>query len=109
MQSDLFSGEYLRDIGIERSVNKANKDHDKWSDIAYSFLLHYIKSNPEFMAENVRNESLVLGLVPEPTNKRAWGAIFVKAARLGLIKRIGFKNVTNSKAHCTPATVWGRC
>ncbi len=105
----MFSSEYLRGIGIQQAVTKADKDHNKWSEIAYSFLLHYIKSNPEFMAEQVRNESLVLGLVPEPKNKRAWGGILVRAAKAGLIKRIGFKNVTNSKAHCTPATLWGRC
>ena len=104
---DLFSGQQLRDIAIFQSMENADKQNYKWTYYAYQFLLNYIKSNKEFMAEDVRIASG--GIVPEPPNKRAWGGIFVKAVKSGLIKRKGFMNVKNAKAHCTPATLWEVC
>lgn len=106
-QLDLFSGQQLRDIGISQSMENADKQSNKWTYYAYEFLLNYIKSNREFMAEDVRIASE--GFVEIPPSKRAWGGIFVKAVKSGLIKRKGFMNVKNAKAHCTPATLWEVC
>ena len=106
-QLDLFSGQKLRDIGISQSMENADKQCNHWTYHAYQFLLNYIKSNKEFLAEDVRIASE--GIVEEPPSKRAWGGIFVKAVKSGLIKRKGFMNVKNPKAHCTPATLWEVC
>ena len=106
-QLDLFTGQELRDIGISQSMENADKQCNDWTYYAYQFLLNYTKSNKEFMAEDVRIESK--GIVEEPPSKRAWGGIFVKAVKSGLIKRKGFMNVKNPKAHCTPATLWEVC
>jgi len=99
------TGVELRDIGIEQAMMNADRQHEKWTVSAYNFLLSYIQTNKEFMAEDVRAASF--GIVIEPPHNRAWGGIFVKAVKSGLIKRKGFRNVTNAKAHCTPATLWG--
>jgi len=104
---DLFTGQELRDAGIKQSMETAEKNQENWTQIAYQFLLNYIKSNKEFMAEDVREASE--GIIQSPPSKRAWGGIFVKAVKSGLIKRKGFKNVKNAKAHCTPATLWEIC
>lgn len=106
-QFDLFSGENLRDAGIKIAVDHADEVSEKWSEVAYQFLLKFIKSNKEFMTEQIRSASA--GHVPEPPTTRAWGGIIVMAKKSGLIKRIGFQNVTNSKAHCTPASLWQVC
>lgn len=106
-QLNLFTGEILRDIGIEQSMTSAETHCERWTHHAYKFLLSYIKSNSEFMAEDVRMASK--GFVEIPPSNRAWGGIFVKAVKSGLIKRKGFRNVTNAKAHCTPATLWEVC
>lgn len=103
-QLDLFSGQELRDAGMQAAVDHANCVHPKWSDAAYNFLLIYMKQFKEFMVEEVRQASE--GTVPQAPNQRAWGGIVVRAVRLGLIRRKGFRNVANAKAHCTPATVW---
>ena len=103
-QLNLFEGSRLRDIGINLAVENANVKSRNWQDIAYSFLLEYIKTNDVFMAEDVRIASD--GIVPIPPSKRAWGIIFVTAKKNKVIKSIGFKTVQNPKAHRTPATLW---
>ena len=102
----LPSGEALKDQGIEKALDHANQTHEIWSERAYGFLLEYLKSHGEFMTEDVRKASE--GIVKEPPSLRAWGGIIVRAARAGLIKRVDFRNVKNARAHCTPATVWGK-
>ena len=98
------NGSQLRDKGIKQAINNANDTHDKWSDKAYKFLVDYIKSQYEFMTEDVRMASE--GEIPKPPSNRAWGGIILRASRAGLISRVGFSNVKNAKAHKTPATVW---
>ena len=56
------------------------------------------------MVEDVREASK--GVVPVTPSTRAWGGVVVRASKAGVIKRKGFKNVKNAKAHCTPATLW---
>lgn len=102
-----FSGERLRDIGITMAGVNADRVSENWTDKAYRFLLSYMAKNKEFMAEDVRGAST--GIIEDPPSKRAWGGIFVRAVKAGLIRRKGFQNVKNSKAHCTPATLWEVC
>lgn len=98
------SGTELRDKGIEKAVEHANHVYTQWSEKAFDFLLKYLQTAQEFMVEDVRKASE--GIVPSPPSLRAWGGVIVRAAKANLIKKIGFRNVTNAKAHCTPASVW---
>ncbi len=103
-QTELFPGEYYRDAGIKKAIDHAEETEFKWSVQAFGFLLIFIKSNDTFMCEDVRLKAN--SIVPWPPSQRAWGGIIRRAAKAGLIKRIGFQNVKNVKAHCTPASVW---
>lgn len=108
-QPDLFSqmsptGEELRDAGMQKAEDHANQKQPTWSDKAYIFLLGFARRNDTFMVEEVRQAAR--GIVPEPPSLRAWGSVVTKAAKAGAIKRIGYKEVENPKAHCTPASVW---
>jgi len=100
----LFQGNKLRDLGIKKSFENAESYNKHWGKCAYLFLLEYIKTTKEFMAEDVRIASE--GIVKQPPSKRAWGYIFVLAKKNKIIKSIGFSNVKNPKAHRTPATLW---
>ena len=97
-------GAQLRDKGIKQAINNANDTHEKWSEKAYKFLVSYIKSQDEFMTEDLRLASEKE--IPKPPSNRAWGGIILRAVRAGLITRDRFSNVKNVKAHKTPATVW---
>jgi hypothetical protein len=103
-QINLFTGEQLRDAGIKRAIDNANEKTEKWAYMAYTFLTVYVRSNGEFMTEDVRLASSEI--VPQPPSNRAWGGVIVRAVKSGLIIRKGFRNVKNNKAHCTPASVW---
>jgi hypothetical protein len=98
------TGEDLRDKGIQQAMDHANETSEKWSEIAYAFLREYMVGQSVFMAENVREASR--NVVPDPPSNRAWGGVLVRAAKEGLITRMGFRNVKNTRAHCTPATLW---
>ena len=97
-------GSQLRDKGIKKALDNADNTHDKWSEKAYKFLIKYIKSQYDFMTEDVRIASEKE--IPLPPSNRAWGGIILRASRAGLITRVGFSSVKNVKAHRTPATVW---
>ena len=84
-----------------------NNKTEKLSDLALDYLLEYVNTHNEFMAEDVRNASV--GTVPEPKNRRSWGGVFVRASNMGIIKRKSFGIVKNVKAHKTPATLWEVC
>jgi len=105
MQTELnFSA---KDKGIQQAVDHADAVYPSWSEKAYKFLTDFIDKNAcSFMAEDVRMESAAV--IPEPPSKRAWGAIILRAAKSGLIRKVGYQKVTNAKAHATPASVWQR-
>lgn len=91
---------------MTRAVDHANHHIENWSEKAYLFLLSYIENVGEFMAEDVRKASE--GIIAQPPNLRAWGAILVRAAKAGIIKRTGFGTVTNVNAHRCFASKWRR-
>jgi hypothetical protein len=93
-----------RDKGIEQAEKHANQVHDSWSDKAFEFLKSFIVNHKKFLAEDVRYYSA--GVIPEPPSQRAWGAVIVRAAKQGLIRRVGYEQVKNAKAHRANASVW---
>jgi hypothetical protein len=108
--TDQFNIEFARqarDKGIKRAVDHADKDTEKWSDIAYGFLKEFIRIQKQsFLAEDFR--MAVTELIPEPPHNRAFGGLFMRAAKAGLITRVGFGPVKNWKAHRANASIWKR-
>lgn len=101
-----FTGKERKQKGIEKALANANKTYDNWAEIAFNFLMDFASKKTFFMAEDVRNEAEKTKKVPVPPSKRAWGGIFQRAAREGIILKNGFKQVTNPKAHQANAAVW---
>lgn len=107
MFPELGTGKQLADAGMQQAVDHAEAVHESWADKAYAFIEKYVGYTREpFMAEDVRMASLQV--VPEPPSKRAWGLIIQRAAKAKLIRKLGYKAVTNPRAHGTPATLWVR-
>lgn len=93
-----------RDKGIEQAEKHANQVHTDWSERAFEFLKSFIETNKKFLAEDVRFHSI--GKVESPPSQRAWGSVIVRAAKEGLIRRVGYEQVKNVKAHRANASVW---
>jgi hypothetical protein len=93
----------LRNQGMAQALAHANLACPDWEDKALIHLLIY--PHGMFMAEEVREWAYQQGL-PQPPHERAWGGIIRNARKLGLIKKVGFQNVKNPKAHATPAGLW---
>ena len=104
---DLFSGEDLKNAGMNLAVKYANEVHENWAEKAYELLKQFVRSGRgKFMCEDVRDYAKVYGL-PDAPNSRAWGSLIVRAAKKDkIIKHVGFAQVKNSRAHRANASVW---
>jgi hypothetical protein len=95
--------ELQRDSGIHRAKEHADSLIRDWTSEAYRSLLYFIELHRgDFTAEDVRE----FACVPEPPDRRAWGAVLVRAAEAGLIHRVGFKPHRDPKRHKGISSVW---
>lgn len=121
MQTNLFSGinlipngvdrvleksaTELKNDGIERAKNKADKENKSWSSKAYAFFIEYAKNSKEpFTCSDVVERSK--GIIATPNDNRAWGAIAVMAIKSGIIKKIGYSGGSNPRHHCNPRNLY---
>lgn len=104
-QPDTEKAAQLRNEGMRVASLNAESISPKWGEQAYLELKEFVRWNPgmQFMAEDVRAWA---GNVAPPPSKRAWGAVILRAAKAGLIERVGYKETSNPLAHRTPATLW---
>jgi hypothetical protein len=101
-----FSGEELRDAGIALSKETADKKQGGWSERTYELFLEYLEiKKGGFLGEDFRGWASKRGN-PEPPSLRAYGHVLVRAAKEGLIYKIGYERTSNPKAHKTPSTLW---
>lgn len=103
---DFMTTRDLANEGMQRAVEHADRVEPSWSDRAFNILADFARTNPEFMAEDVRvHAHKVLGL-PQPPDPRAWGAVVNSAVRSGLIVRDRYELTKIPPAHATPRPVW---
>jgi hypothetical protein len=95
-----------RDNGIKVSELNAESKYSGWSEYAIFWLKRFIENNPgEFQAEQFRVFALGLGL-ERPPSDRAFGGVMLRAARLGLIVKVGLKATSGVTAHQANAGLW---
>lgn len=110
---DLFdqpplTGRELAQAGMNRAIVHADEVVENWSEDAYSMFLKYISqfgSGYRFIGEQARTYAEAMKL-PKPPSLRAWGAIMVRAAKSGVITKVGYSQVRNSKAHGANCSLW---
>jgi photosystem II stability/assembly factor-like uncharacterized protein len=85
---DLRDAKAARDIGMEKALAHAENTHAGWKHAAYHFLVLYAKQHAEFISEDVGDAHEAAGL-PQPPTRRAWGSLYRKAAREGIIVQSG--------------------
>jgi len=97
----------LRDEGMQRAVDHADRENPSWSDKAMGFLDEYLSRlrSQTFRSEDIRKFAEREGL-PIPPDKRAWGSIMTKAAKAGKIKKLGWTTASDPKVHKNPVSLW---
>jgi len=98
-----------KQAGIKKAVDHADQVSEGWSELAYSFLQRYLQGVPsgayfQFTTEQLRESAKFS--VPEPPKDQAWGAVILRAAKKGLIRKAGYDTAKNLKSHSRPVTLW---
>lgn len=103
---DYASAAQARDVAMVQVAQGADRAHPDWCAGAYVYLCTYAETHAEpFLAEDVRLAFIRGGNVP-PHDNRAWGPVFSRAAREGVIQRVGYGPARTG--HCRPMPQWER-
>lgn len=98
-----------RDSGIAQAAEHAEEVHPDWGHVAYEALRLYAAgkrgSAATFTSEDVRGSIAAAG-VPEPPHLRAWGSVFQRAARAGIIVKVGVVESRAPHCHCAYVAAW---
>lgn len=91
--------------GIDQAVAAAERQVAGWLDTAYAFIELWCSQNngARCIGHDIVQASVAKGVI-QPANSKAWGGPIQRAARMGLIKRIGFDEDPNR--HGNPVPLW---
>ena len=105
-QLDFTQASDARDLGISLAEDKANLDHPNLTELALIQLRCFLLENKgEFQMEDVREFAYKNGLQQAESN-RSWGAVAVKARKLGLIQFVRIEPTRGITAHRANANVY---
>lgn len=83
-----------RDAGICAAAEHADSVDPSWSFKAYAWLCQYAYDHQYLTCIPVTRQ------FPSPTTNKAYGSLFVKAQRDGIIEKVGY--VENPERHNSP-------
>lgn len=97
----------VTEAAIKAATERADKAEAGWSDAAYDVLRAFVAKNGNamFKADDVRLFGMEHGFSC-PTDNRAWGSVFRRAAKDKLIRRSGYAPTSALGAHSRPVTIW---
>lgn len=100
-QPDLFSGESLKAIGIQKVLSH-NAD---WSDLVIEQIRRLGSEKQTFTAEDLRKACGNAG-IPHPKHHNGWGAVFRKASQSKIIVCVGNDKNHMASAHSRIVGSW---
>jgi hypothetical protein len=74
--------------GMAAAIEHADRSDPGWSSRAYSLLCRYAETHEFFISEDVSDHSKSIGMSQPPTD-RAWGPLYRRAQRDGVIVQDG--------------------
>jgi len=102
---DDYEATVARDVGMKQAVDHANEAVSGWSDEAYRWLHRYAKTHKQFISEHATAWAAEQGFVSDTiSKKRAWGQVFRRGAKEGIIVRVG--HGTSLRRHRSPCPLW---
>jgi hypothetical protein len=94
-----------RDRGQSQALSHAERVEPEWGDTAYRWLSHYVAGEKGLQFTSFLFISWCeLNDFPMPPTPKAFGAIFTKAARNGLIRKVGYR--PHPLRHASPSALW---
>lgn len=106
-QTSINFGRQLKEKGMKRSLESAERVNPGWQEKAYWHFKYWIRyQNHPFKMESFRE--WCKDLIPEPPSLRAFGPITARARKEGLIRHVGYAQVENPKAHRATSSLWQR-
>lgn len=93
--------ERLRERGMGMAVDHADAVHADWRESAFDFLVAFAQAREFFISEDVSNHSKTVGF-PQPPTDRAWGSVYTRAAKKGLIVKDGIGRSLRRHASICP-------
>lgn len=105
MQTTIFDAIRTADRVINATAAKADREYEGWTTLAYSFLRKFVAERQEFYPWELVDASIEYGLA-QPLNLRAWGGVYRRAVREGLIKRSDSPPRPHPYRHGTMTAGW---
>lgn len=103
---DFSENRVIRDEAIQRAVDSADSKVNKWSDMCFKKLIEFLGGAETFLTEDFVEWCEKTGF-PVPAEKRAFGAVIVRAVKTGAIVHTGaYQERKSKKGHMNPAKVW---
>ena len=99
------SGAELRDRGIERAAQHAERVAEGWQEQALALLRAFARERATFTSEELRAYAAASGLGRPPDN-RAWGSPMMRARIAGDIVPTVYETATDPKVHRNPIMRW---
>jgi hypothetical protein len=100
------SGAALRDAGINRAADHAGTE---WCERALGYFKEYaarVGVHTEFQTEDVRLWAESIGFAAPSNDKRAWGSVARRAARDGVVRKVGNGPAKAARVHCGLVSIW---
>lgn len=101
-QLTLDDARLQRDAAIVQVATKAGA---QWCNVAYEFLKLYAIRHSSFTPEEVTDALAAEGYA-QPHDLRAWGPVYQKARRLGVIERSMTETYQRRFGHATHSFKW---
>lgn len=92
-----------RDAGMAAAIAHAEHLAEGWGERAYAALIQFARHRQSFTSYDFRQAVGALGLDRPPTDK-AYGSVFLRAARVGVIRKNGY--VPHPERHASPTPIW---
>jgi DNA helicase TIP49 (TBP-interacting protein) len=104
-------GNALRDEGMARAADKAERNEEGWGERAQAKLKAYLKYLDRLGLKTFTSEESQLWMVEsglsQPASQNAWGSVFRIAAQRGVIKKTGrYENARRPEAHARAVPVY---
>ena len=99
---DFTAAKQARDTGMTRATNHADAVSADWSERAYRMLCQHARIGNAFTSYDFRQT--LHGFLEEPPTPKAFGSVFTRAAKAGVIKKVGYAQ--HPERHASPTVLW---